>query len=346
MTGPRSCPFRSGKAAHARRPVVFAYELILALTRALEPMPAGGAAVAAIVLFTTAVRTLLLPFGIAAARGERARARLTPRIRKVQRRHGADPRRLRRELAALYREEGVSPAAGCLPTLAQMPFFYVMYRLFTSTVMAGHQNALLAHTLFGAPLGQNFICLPAGHDGLDIGRARHPAPPLPEPRLIGFRCLNRGFRADEFPGPAATGDHGGPEVISPRRSAGGPLSLRPTGRRTARPRIRRCRASADNVRRCRGGRGRNGGTRGRRAGIRRPRAAAQRSRFSSHIRSRSERRPPSASRRRAHSPFGPAGRSPLGNMWGTCERAAADSCAPMPSTTSPRPPPVLSRMLR
>jgi len=143
-------------------PVVFAYDLVLALTRALEPALADGAAVAAIALATMAVRALLLPLSVAAARGERARARLAPRIREVRRRHGADPRRLRRELAALYRKEGVSPAAGCLPALAQAPFLCVMYRLFTSATVAGRQNALLAHTLFGAPLGQNFAGVLAG----------------------------------------------------------------------------------------------------------------------------------------------------------------------------------------
>ncbi|WP_119731243.1 membrane protein insertase YidC [Thermomonospora amylolytica] len=143
-------------------PVVLAYDLVLALTRALEPVAAGGAAVLAIALFTMAARTLLLPLGVAAARGERARARLAPRIRELHRRHGKDPERLRRELAALHQTEGVSPAAGCLPALAQAPFFYVMYRLFTSAVVDGHQNVLLAHTVFGAPLGQNFAGVLAG----------------------------------------------------------------------------------------------------------------------------------------------------------------------------------------
>ncbi|HEX2313645.1 MAG TPA: YidC/Oxa1 family membrane protein insertase, partial [Thermomonospora sp.] len=80
----------------------------------------------------------------------------------LRRRHRDDPDRLRRELAALYGGEGVSPVAGCAPALAQAPFFFLMYRLFMSATVNGHQNVLLAHTLLGAPLGQNFAGVVAG----------------------------------------------------------------------------------------------------------------------------------------------------------------------------------------
>lgn len=143
-------------------PLSHAHDLVWALTEALRPLAAGGAAVAAIVLFTMAVRLALLPLSVAAVRGERARARLAPRAAELRRRHARDPRRLRRELAALYAGEGVSPAAGCLPALAQAPFFLVMYRLFVSATVGGHQNLLLAQTLLGAPLGQNFAGVVAG----------------------------------------------------------------------------------------------------------------------------------------------------------------------------------------
>ncbi|MEU3567464.1 YidC/Oxa1 family membrane protein insertase [Kitasatospora sp. NPDC036755] len=101
----------------------------------------------AIVLFTVAVRLALHPLARAAARGEKARARLAPRVAALQRKHKDRPERLREALAELYREEKASPFAGCLPVLVQIPFFSVMYRLFTTP------NDLLDHTLFGVPLG-------------------------------------------------------------------------------------------------------------------------------------------------------------------------------------------------
>ncbi|REE95322.1 membrane protein insertase YidC [Thermomonospora umbrina] len=143
-------------------PTSLAYDLVLALTEALRTPAGGGAAVAAIALFTMGVRVLLLPLSVMAARGARSRARLAPQVAELRRRHRDDPEALRRELTALYGGAGVSPVAGCLPSLAQAPFFFVTYRLFVSTTIAGHQNLLLGHTLLGAPLGQNLMGVLAG----------------------------------------------------------------------------------------------------------------------------------------------------------------------------------------
>lgn len=134
------------------------YTAVLHLASALTPM--GGAA-AAIVVFTLAVRLLLLPLSVAAVRGERRRKALFPQIQELQRRHDKDQARLQKELAELYRREGASPFAGCLPMLLQAPFFIVAYPLFTSPTIAGHPNALLDHHLFGAVLGLRLTATPA-----------------------------------------------------------------------------------------------------------------------------------------------------------------------------------------
>ncbi|GLW54966.1 membrane protein insertase YidC [Kitasatospora phosalacinea] len=101
----------------------------------------------AIVLFTLAVRAALHPLARSAARAERARLRLAPRVARLRERHAGSPERLNRELLALHRAEGVGPFAGLLPVLLQAPFFSVMYRLFTTA--PGH---LLDATLVGVPL--------------------------------------------------------------------------------------------------------------------------------------------------------------------------------------------------
>ena len=138
-------------------PVGAAYHLVTALSGAIHPTFGPVATGVAIVLFTMAVRAALLPFAFSQVRAERARARLRPRVDELRRRHAKDPVRQQREITRLYAAEGTSPFAGCLPALAQWPFFAVMYRLFVSATVGGHQNALLATTLFGAPLGQNMI---------------------------------------------------------------------------------------------------------------------------------------------------------------------------------------------
>ncbi|MDT0546798.1 YidC/Oxa1 family membrane protein insertase [Streptomyces lonegramiae] len=124
--------------------------LLTRLADCLAPLFGASATAAAIVLFTLCVRAALHPLARAAARGEKARAALAPKMAELNRRHKRDPERLRRAMAELYEKELVSPVAGCLPMLLQLPVFFVMYHVFSTGSGAGD---LLDHTLAGAPLG-------------------------------------------------------------------------------------------------------------------------------------------------------------------------------------------------
>jgi YidC/Oxa1 family membrane protein insertase len=132
-----------------------AYGGLMALSLALEPLPAASAA--AIVLVTLLVRAALIPAGIAQARAEQMRGRLAPRLRDLQKKYGKNPERLQRETMQLYRDENASPFAGCLPIVIQAPIVGVLYSLFLHTSIAGHANALLGETLFGVPLGSSLL---------------------------------------------------------------------------------------------------------------------------------------------------------------------------------------------
>ncbi|WP_030416304.1 YidC/Oxa1 family membrane protein insertase [Streptomyces sp. NRRL S-1448] len=114
----------------------------------LDPLFGDAAVAATIVLFTLAVRAALHPLARAAARGEKARAALAPQLAALQRKHKNDPERLQKAMADLYAKTGASPLAGCLPSLLQLPVFFVMYHLFSTG-----GGGLLDHTLLGAPLG-------------------------------------------------------------------------------------------------------------------------------------------------------------------------------------------------
>ncbi|TDD24189.1 YidC/Oxa1 family membrane protein insertase [Nonomuraea diastatica] len=108
----------------------------------------GGHAALGIVLFTLAVRLVLLPLNVRQARTTKIKERLAPRLRALQKRYQRNPERLAKEVSALYAKEGSSPFAGIMPMLAQLPFMWLMYRVAT------HPTALAGHDLFGAPLGQ------------------------------------------------------------------------------------------------------------------------------------------------------------------------------------------------
>src|SRR5262245_9703928 len=138
-------------------PVDAAYLVVSALASLLTPLAGGLAAAAAIVGFTVTIRLLLLPLSYRATRGMAAQARMAPPGQAVQKKHAGQPDRLQRELAALYRSEGTSMFAGCLPALAQWPVLSVVYLLFRSPRIAGAPNTLLTHGLFGAPLGSHWL---------------------------------------------------------------------------------------------------------------------------------------------------------------------------------------------
>jgi len=138
-------------------PVDAAYHLVSGLTVILTPVLGGLAAVAAIVVFTMAVRLLLMPLSLRALRGQTAQARLAPQLLALRQRHGKQPERLQREMAALYKREGTSVFAGFAPLLLQWPFLSVMYLLFRSPVVGGTVNTLLTHDLLGVPLGAHWL---------------------------------------------------------------------------------------------------------------------------------------------------------------------------------------------
>jgi YidC/Oxa1 family membrane protein insertase len=86
-----------------------------------------------------------------------AQSRIAPQVPALRQRHAGQPEAFQRALAALYRAEGTSVYAGCLPILVQWPFFSVMYLVFRSPVIGGVRNALLSHDLFGAALGSHWL---------------------------------------------------------------------------------------------------------------------------------------------------------------------------------------------
>jgi YidC/Oxa1 family membrane protein insertase len=152
-------------------PVDAAYHLVSGFTSFLTPVLGGAAAVAAIILFTMAVRAALMPLSLRALRGQAAAARLAPQLQGLHQQYARQPERLQREMAALYQREGTSMLAGFAPLLLQWPLLSVMYLLFRSAQVGGKPNTLLSHDLFGVPLGSHWLAGagPASMHGLVFG---------------------------------------------------------------------------------------------------------------------------------------------------------------------------------
>lgn len=128
----------------------------------LQPLFGTASAAAAIVLFTASVRLLVHPLSRAAARGQKARTALQPKIAALREKHAGNPDKLQRAVLDLHAEEKVSPLSGCLPSLLQLPAFFVLYRLFSGSSAGRAGDGLLDHRLFDAPLAGRWTDALAG----------------------------------------------------------------------------------------------------------------------------------------------------------------------------------------
>lgn len=82
-----------------------------------------------IAFLTVVIRTLLMPLYAKQLNSSRAMQALQPKIKDIQAKYGADRERVGQETMKLYNEEGVNPAASCLPLLLQLPIFWGLYRV-------------------------------------------------------------------------------------------------------------------------------------------------------------------------------------------------------------------------
>lgn len=83
--------------------------------------------VLAIFLFTLVVRLLTQPLMNKQMRSSRKMQLLQPEIEQIKKRYANNPQKLQQETMKLYKENGASPTAGCLPLLVQMPILWALF---------------------------------------------------------------------------------------------------------------------------------------------------------------------------------------------------------------------------
>lgn len=76
----------------------------------------------AVILFTVALRLVLLPLSISQTRSMLKQQELQPVINELQKKYKNDPKKMNEELAVLFKEKKVNPLGSCLMLLIQFPF--------------------------------------------------------------------------------------------------------------------------------------------------------------------------------------------------------------------------------
>ena len=77
------------------------------------------------------VMVVITPLTLKSTRGMLEMQRLQPELRRLQIEHKGDRQGLNEAMMKLYQEHKVNPLASCLPLLAQMPVFIIMFQLLT-----------------------------------------------------------------------------------------------------------------------------------------------------------------------------------------------------------------------
>jgi YidC/Oxa1 family membrane protein insertase len=85
----------------------------------------------AIALIAVVVMTLVTPLTLKSTKGMLEMQKLAPEMRKLQAQYRNDRQKLNEEMMKLYQEHKVNPMASCLPLVAQMPVFIIMFRILT-----------------------------------------------------------------------------------------------------------------------------------------------------------------------------------------------------------------------
>jgi YidC/Oxa1 family membrane protein insertase len=121
----------------------------------------------AIVSLTILVRVLLIPLFVKQINSSRNMQAIQPKMKALQDKYGSDREKLGVETQKLMREEGVNPAASCLPLLIQMPIFFALYQVLAAAGQGNARGWYLVHhpelaeslnqaTIFGARLSGHF----------------------------------------------------------------------------------------------------------------------------------------------------------------------------------------------
>lgn len=138
--------------------------------------------VIAIVVFTILVRLITFPLLAKTQQSSKRMQELQPRIKKMQEKYKGREKepevreKMAQEQMAIYREAGVSPVGGCLPSLIQIPIMLALYQaIYFALATSPYQLVDLADRLLIPGLDQLLLLK---NVWLGMNLTQPPAPPL------------------------------------------------------------------------------------------------------------------------------------------------------------------------
>lgn len=102
--------------------------LLVGILHVLQLVNMPGALGLAIIVLTIIIRLLIWPITNAQLKSAKKMADLKPKLDELKKKHQGDKQGLAAAQMSLYKEHGVNPAGGCLPTLLQFPILIALYQ--------------------------------------------------------------------------------------------------------------------------------------------------------------------------------------------------------------------------
>ncbi len=87
-----------------------------------------------IIIFSILMKVIFYPLSVKSTKSAMKMQELQPKIAKLKERFKDDKQRLNMETMKLYKEYKINPFGGCLPLIIQMPLFYALYTVFTTSI--------------------------------------------------------------------------------------------------------------------------------------------------------------------------------------------------------------------
>lgn len=87
-----------------------------------------------LIIFSILVKVVVYPLTRKSYVSMREMQKLQPSMNELKEKYGSEPQRLNKEMMKLYKEHGVNPLSGCLPTLLQMPLLWSIFLVFRNTI--------------------------------------------------------------------------------------------------------------------------------------------------------------------------------------------------------------------
>lgn len=106
--------------------------VLVLLVSSVQSLGMPGALGLSIVLVTIIIKLLTWPLNMQQLRSAKKMNELKPHLDELKKKHKGDKKSFASAQADLFKQHGYNPAAGCLPTLLQIPILIALYQAISS----------------------------------------------------------------------------------------------------------------------------------------------------------------------------------------------------------------------